>query len=753
MTHVGKIVSFLVILVCAGVLFLVYKARESGGQKVTKFVAGNFERNRPNDLARSNSPYLRTAMYQPVNWHEYEESAFRLAEQMDRPVLLDIGAVWCHWCHVMDRESYENTDVADMINSLFVAIKVDRDLRPDIDFRYQRAVSVLTGGQGGWPLTAFLTPSGKVFFGGTYFPREDRSGRPGLKTLLPRIYETYKQNKTKILADADTLYNHLATLTPTGTKKDELNQRLVGSVLNSIIQNSDPVNGGSKGRPKFPNGRAIELLLTSYFKERDNKSLQAAQKALDGMARGGIHDHIGGGFHRYAIDEKWRIPHFEKMTYVNSELLKAYLHAYQAIGSSSYKDVAEGILSYVNGVASDQEQGGFYSTQDADVGINDDGSYYTWTYKEIKDALSREEADVLIPYFNVRENPNDLLTTADRNVLTIAKTEEEIAKSSGLSLEKVKALVASAKKKLLAIRSKKPAPFIDKNKFTNWNAMMLSAYFEAYRILGRDELKQFALKSLNFFLDKSYQPGKGMYHTYFEGKPNVTGLLDDQVQMAYALLDAYELTEEKRYLDAAEDMMEYAYQNFWDKSAGGFLDAIPAGNAPEPLRLKNKPVDDTPTPGSNPAAAIVLDKLYYLTGEEKYRQRAEATLEAFAGAASGFGPSASTYGLAVNYHINHPAQVVIVGRRSNPQTLALWKAALSAYRPEKIVLLHDIDHAKTNKRLAPSIATVVQNAKLDGQPQAYICIGSVCSPPTNSPEKITELLRTFSPSPPSEKKS
>ena len=354
-----------------------------------------------NQLAGAASPYLREAALQPVHWLPWSEAAFRRAQQEDKPILLDIGAIWCHWCHVMDVESYENEEIARLINKFFVAIKVDMDERPDIDRRYQQAVKAISG-SGGWPLTAFLTPQGKVFYGGTYFPPEERFGRPGLKTILPGVAEAYRTRKDEVLASAEQLSKRLERFGAESIQKGLLSDGLVQVISKKMVQQFDSVNGGFGTSVKFPSGSAIELALAKYFVDHDPKMLELVTKTLDAMAQGGVYDQIGGGFFRYSTDPQWRVPHFEKMNYDNAELLMNYLHAYQATGKTLYRETAQGIIRYLNGVLSDQANGGFYAHQDADMTREDDGDYYTWTVQEVRSALPKAEAEVIIRYYDIR---------------------------------------------------------------------------------------------------------------------------------------------------------------------------------------------------------------------------------------------------------------------------------------------------------------------------------------------------------------
>ena len=693
-----------------------------------------------NQLADAPSPYLREAARQPVHWLPWGQEAFRWAQEEDKPILLDIGAIWCHWCHVMDVESYENEDIAALINRDYVAIKVDRDERPDIDRRYQEAVQGLTG-RGGWPLTAFLTPDGKVFFGGTYFPPDNRGRRPGLVTLLPSLAEAYKTRKAEVLASAEQLSTALTRRARQSVQAGTITGELVDAIVTQMAQRFDVVNGGFGTGTKFPAASAIELALARYFLDHDPKLLRIATKTLDAMAQGGVYDQIGGGFFRYSTDPQWRVPHFEKMSYDNAELLVNYLHTYQATGKALYREIAEGIIAFVNDVLSDQDNGGFYAHQDADMTREDDGDYYTWTVQEVRQALPREEAEVIQRYYDIqprgemRENPF-------KNVPFIASSPEAIATALSIPTARVQSLIDQGKTRLLQARTKRKTPLVDKTIYIDRNGMLISAYLEAFQALGDEQAKAFALKTLDLLLRKAYREGKGMYHAYSEGQARLPGLLDDQVQMAKALLDAFGVTGERRYLTISKDLMDYAITQLWDPTEGGFFDRQSQDEALAALERPFKDVEDNPSSSPNGVAALVLDRLAYLTNDGRYEKKALQTLRAFAGSAKGAGRFAATYALAVHYHLNRSAQVVIIGKKPDPQTQALWTAAIKTYRPGKLVAVYDPSELNVED-LPPAVAGAVKVFGVQGAPRAYVCAGSTCAPPTSDLDEVVALTKSY----------
>jgi uncharacterized protein YyaL (SSP411 family) len=688
-----------------------------------------------NRLKNSASPYLRSAAHQPVDWHEWGEEAFAHARAEGKPILLDIGAVWCHWCHVIDRESYENPEIAAMINQFYVPVKVDRDERPDVDSRYQSAISAISG-QGGWPLTAFLTPDGKPFFGGTYFPPEDAMGRPGFKRILRGIAEAFKTRRAEVDSSAKALEEAVTKAEVFHTAHGEFDAGVVDSVVESALHLFDEAHGGFGSAPKFPHSSAIDLLLERYQSSRDPRLLHVVESSLTGMAEGGVYDQLAGGFHRYSVDERWCVPHFEKMTYDNSELLKNFLHGYQVTRNPLFRETAEGIIEWVDAVLSDRERGGFYGSQDADQTLDDDGDYFTWTLAEVRAVLTPEESRAIEMRYDVGPR-GEMHHNPEKNVLWVAASREEIAQALETTPEDVSLLLARAKGKLLAARLQRhPAPAIDATIYVSWNAMFVSAYLEAARVLGRDDCREFARKTLERILAEAWDEAKGFRHRV--GGPRLEGSLDDQIFAAAALLDAYEATLDRRYFDIAERAVRLAVERYGDPDGGGFFDrakdAAPMGG----LEVRRKPLQDSPTPGANSVAAIVLDRLYAFTGEKLYREWAEKTLEAFVGLVPQYGLFAATYGLAALLHARHPLQVVVLGAASDLKAAALEKSANEIYRFGKAVL-RVTPKTLAAASLAPALRETLPH--LDAaKPQALVCVEMTCCPPVAGAEKLKALL-------------
>ena len=693
--------------------------------------------NHGNELGQAASAYLRSAAHQPVLWREWNASAFAQAQAEDKPILLDIGAVWCHWCHVMDRESYEDAEVARLINESFIPVKVDRDERPDIDARYQAAVGALTG-QGGWPLTAFLTPDGRPFYGGTYFPPDDRAGRPGMKRVLEAIAQNYRTRRGEIHDNAAKIAQALAQAEQLAKDDTEADEQIVKSIVESIAGMFDPEHGGFGNAPKFPHPTAIDLLLEAHLESRQDWLLNIVTSTLEHMGRGGVYYQIGGGFHRYSVDERWIVPHFEKMSYDNAGLLTNYLRAYQVTSNLFFREIAVGILGFIEQVLSAPEAG-FYASQDADINLNDDGDYFTWTLAEFEAALDPEEARAAALYYDVGAE-GEMQHNPAKNVLFIDQPLGAIAARMEIDEGKVSELLARAREKLAAARALRLTPFVDKSVYINWNSMIVSALLEAYRLLDLPGARDRALATLDLLMEKAFDRQKGMYHNLADGTPRIEGLLEDQVFMAAALLDAYEVTGMRRYFEQALDLMEITVRRFWDEKEGGFFDiAQDLEERHGSLAATRKPFQDSPTPGANAVAAMVLDRLDALADREDFGQKAAVTLALLAAQATKFGIFAAAYALALLHHLRASADIVVVGEKSDPRTADLLRAALDTPRHGSRVYAFE-PQVLAARDLPAGLAATLPHLPFDGAPVALVCEGSVCHPPVHDPEALREAL-------------
>ena len=734
-----------------------------------------------NSLARASSAYLRSAMHQPIQWHEWGEEAFAVARRENKPMLLDIGAVWCHWCHVMDRESYDDAEVAAIVNEHFVAVKVDRDERPDIDSRYQAAVSAVSG-QGGWPLTAFLTPDGKPFYGGTYFPPVDGYGRPGFKRVLTSIANAYKEKNGEVVEQAKMVESAIAQAESFAGKSGRVSAGIIDAIEKSAFGMFDAEHGGFGQAPKFPHPSALDLLIERYagkiksptsraesaremghprdFDGDDEQLRNLIVTTLQHMALGGVYDQLAGGFHRYSVDERWVVPHFEKMCYDNSELLKNYVHGYQATGSEFLADVARDIIRWMDEWLSDRERGGFYASQDADISMDDDGDYFTWTLDEARAVLSEDEAQVAALHYDINEI-GEMHHNPAKNVLYVRASIEEIAARMKISAERVSELLDSAKKKMYAARLLRPTPYVDKTVYVGWNSMCVSAYLEAAKVLGLEDARRFALRSLDRVLAEAWKahsntadeasaaPRSLLLHVVSYSDPaashrEVSGLLDDYAATAIACLDAYEATADLSYFKFAQAIADAMIARFFDSTGGGFFDAEPLGEGKSlgVLSTRRKPVQDSPTPAGNPMAAIALLRLHHYTGDEGYRDKAELTLEAFAGVAEQFGIFVGTYGIAVLHLFENPVQVVVIdGSGSDEGALALSAAAVASFAFNKSVLRLKANQAVVGN-LPPALAATIPNLPQlkSGASFAVLCSGFSCQPPVTDPVELRRAI-------------
>ena len=657
-----------------------------------------------NQLSAESSAYLKSAAHQPVHWLPWGDAAFARAREEHKPILLDIGAVWCHWCHVMDGESYENPEVAEVLNRDFVCIKVDRDERPDVDARYQRAVQALSG-QGGWPLTAFLTPDGEVFFGGTYFPPDNNAyGRPGFHRVLMEIARAFREERDRVITNARAIREHVVK-TLDEAKPGDVSADLISGGADQMARLFDVRYGGFGSAPKFPHPAALEFLLARWHDGKGGLAWQReiVEKTLTGMARGGVRDHLGGGFHRYSVDERWIVPHFEKMSYDNSELLRAYLSAYQAFGTPLFREVATGIVDWVLEVMTDKEHGAFATSQDADLTFGDDGDYWTWTLEEAKSALTAREGAVASSVFDIQET-GEMHHDTRKNVLW---WKQDPASDDEWPV------LRTAIKKLKGARDRRTAPFVDRTAYVNWNAMMAGAFLHAGAVLDRPECNALALKVIQRIWTDAWDKDHGMSHVL--GRPEPRGMLDDNVQAAAAFLDAHEATGDSAWLDRAIEVMKYCNTAHADTTAGYF--DIAATNGTAYLATRAKPVQDSPTPSPNGVAGLVLARLAALTDRPEWRAQLDRHLRAFAGSARELSLYGSTLLRAIDWAVQPVSRIEVAGPRGDGPACAMHLLALQTYRPRKIVV------RKVAERAA-----------------ATVCVGTSCSLPVTTADQLAALL-------------
>ena len=699
-----------------------------------------------NDLAHASSSYLRSAMHQPIRWHEWGEEAFAVAQRENKPILLDIGAVWCHWCHVMDSESYDNPEVARLINENFVAIKVDRDERPDVDSRYQAAVQAISG-QGGWPLTAFLTPDGKPFYGGTYFPPDDYIGRPGFRRVLQAIAAAYREKHGDVVESAQSVMSVIEHAEASPPQPGKFDPGLVDKIIAAAKSMFDAGNGGFGSAPKFPHPAVLDLLIDHYSRTGDPEARNVFVTTLEKMARGGVYDQLAGGFHRYSTDEHWTVPHFEKMSYDNSELLKNYVHAWQATGEQFFADVARDITRWMDEWLTASVHGGFYASQDADISMQDDGDYFTWTRDEARAALNDEEFEAATLHYDISDI-GEMHHNKAKNVLFQRAPVDEIARRTGKSPEQVQSALDSARAKMYAVRLQRPTPYVDKTLYVGWNALCISAYLEAARAFDLADTRRFALRSLDRILSQAWNPTAGLAHVvaYSEAKAaksRLRGVLDDYAFIISACLDAYETSADMTYFNFARRLADAMMEKFYDAAAGGFFDTERgAGSQLGALTATRKPFQDSPTPAGNSAATIALLRLHSYTNERRYREAAEKTLDLFAGIADQFGIFAATYGIAAIWFARPHTQVVVIG--NDDAARQLYRAAVAPFVLNKAVLCLPGENEATPQNLPPALSETIPNvpAVKEGRSLAILCSDFTCRPPVYEPAEMAAQLRT-----------
>jgi len=697
-----------------------------------------------NSLEHTASSYLRSARHQPVQWHPWGDEAFARAKAEDKPILLDIGAVWCHWCHVMDRESYEDAELAGVINDHYIAVKVDRDERPDVDARYQAAVSAISG-QGGWPLTAFLTPDGRPYFGGTYFPREDRYGRPGFGRVLQTMAQVWKDRRDEANESAASVMAAIEHNESFSSRGGELTLALVDTIAGSVLSQFDPRNGGFGAQPKFPHPAALDLLLEIAMNRDNDPARDAFILTLEKMAQGGVYDQLAGGFHRYSVDERWVVPHFEKMLYDNTELLRNYVHGFQSFVREDFQRTANEILNWLNTTMTDRERGGFYASQDADINLDDDGDYFTWTLEEARAVLDTEELAAASVHYDIGEL-GDMHHNPAKNVLHVKLAPQEAASLAGFSMEDMRELLAAARRKLLAARAKRPTPFIDRTLYTGWNAMAITAYLETARVLRNDVAHSFALLTLRRLLAEAWSGEDLLFHVIAYPDQQTTparihGTLDDYAFTIHACIDGWFGSGRMEFYQAAAKLADAMIAKFYDRTAGAFYDTANAeGAAPlGALSARRKPLQDSPTPAGNPTAAAALLRLEALTGRTDHREIAEDTLASFTGIVGHFGLYAGSYGLALERLLLDPIQVIIVG--SGPEAGRLEAMAVARFAVNKTVM-RIAPFRLVPGGIPPALAQMLLNvpAPKGADVWAIICRGRTCLPPVTDAESLLAAL-------------
>jgi len=678
----------------------------------------------PNRLANETSPYLRQHADNPVDWYPWGEEAFRIAQEQDKPILLSIGYAACHWCHVMAHECFENPDIARLMNERFVCIKVDREERPDIDALYMSAVQAMTG-QGGWPLTVFLTPDGRPFYGGTYFPPEDRPGLPGFPRVLLAVSETYRTRRAEVERAASDLVHFLnqqfALTLPTST----LTSTLLDEAARNLVPEFDREHGGFGTAPKFPAPTTLEFLLRTFRRVGSQRAREMVTFSLEHMIRGGIYDHIGGGFHRYAVDAAWEIPHFEKMLYDNAQLSRLLVLAYQASGNPLFRRTATETLDYVLRELR-LPGGGFASTQDADV-EGEEGKFYTWTTEELEEALGPQLFSVAQQYFGLRPEGN----FEGKHVLHVPNPPEHVAAALGIGQEELMAQVAAIRSRLFALREQRPHPARDEKVLTSWNGLLLQALAEAATVLGEPTYAEAAVQLAAFLRDHLAEGDAHLWHVFADGQAKVTGLLEDYAYLARGLLALYELTFDRQWLHWARRLTETILREFRDPATGDFFDTTEHADH---LVARPKSLFDSPTPSPIAVTADVFLRLSLLFGDGRYEEYARTVLERYAPLASEHPTGMSQFLLVLDFLLAEPFEIALVGNPEQPDMAALLKVVREPYVPAKVVALrrpHEYDE---------SIPLLLDRPQKNGTATAYVCRHFVCQQPVTTPAELARQL-------------
>jgi uncharacterized protein YyaL (SSP411 family) len=699
-----------------------------------------------NRLANEKSPYLLQHAHNPVDWHAWGPEAFEKARKEDKPIFLSIGYSTCHWCHVMERESFENEEIAGILNKYFVSIKVDREERPDVDRIYMTYVQATTGG-GGWPMSVWLTPDLKPFVGGTYFPPDDRWGRPGFKTALERIAEAWRTERDKIITSSQEVLDQLQKQTEVAPARSVLDKATLDSGFFFFRRGFDTKLGGFGEAPKFPRPVVHNFLLRYYARTRNQEALDMVLQTLREMAKGGMHDQLGGGFHRYSVDAHWFVPHFEKMLYDQAQLAISYLEAFQITRDQGYADAARRIFDYVLRDMTGRE-GGFYSAEDADSIIDParpdekgEGAFYIWKQLEIEKIAGQPAAKWFCYRYgaeeqgNVQNDPHNEF--AGKNILYQAHSMEETAQHFEKPVEDVRAGIPQAERKLFEARSKRPRPHLDDKILTAWNGLMISAFAKGGTILSEPRYAMAARRATEFILGNMYDPKSGLLlRRYRQGDAAIAGFLDDYAFFIQALLDLYEAEFDTRYLETALKLAEKQSERFEDKTHGGFFSTA-AGDASLVMRIKED--YDGAEPSGNSIATLNLLRLAEITNRDDFREPAEKALRAFASgmmaAPSGMPQMLAAY----EFSLSKPKQVILVGEKSAADTRELLKALHSRFVPNKIVLLVDGDPSR--KALSAFLPAIGSMAKIGGKATAYVCENYTCKLPTSDAGKFGELLQ------------
>ena len=683
----------------------------------------------PNRLINETSPYLLQHANNPVDWYPWGEEALERARSEDKPILLSIGYSACHWCHVMERESFEDETIAGLMNENFVSIKVDREERPDLDQVYMQAVQMLTG-SGGWPMTVFLTPEGKPFYGGTYFPPDDRQGMPGFPRLLTSIAEAYSTNRGEVDRVTQQLTTQMSQSNQVPQGTSILTVDILHQAYSSLATNFDYQNGGFGNAPKFPQPMTPEFLLRYYHHGYNPRALELVELTLEKMAYGGIYDQIGGGFHRYSTDPYWLVPHFEKMLYDNALLARLFLHTYLITGRALYRRVVEETLDYILREMTDPS-GGFYSAQDADSeGV--EGKFFVWSPGEINAVMGDTDGEVFGGYYGVTAGGN----FEGKNILNIRQNPEEFAETKGLTADQLGDIINRGSKALLEVREQRIHPMRDDKVLASWNGLMLRSFAEAAAALGRPDYLAVAIKNAGFLVGSMKSDGR-LLRTYRDGQAKLLGYLEDYSFVIDGLLALYEATFDLRWLEEAVTLADSMIELFWDEGIGGFYDT---GSDHETLVIRPRDVFDNAQPCGGSVASDVLLRLAVFTGKSDYSAKAAVPLRSLHQAMSQSPGGTGHWLSALDFYVSPPKEIAVIGHRDDPATQALLDTVFHRFLPNKVVMGVEPPLSPTVGNSGSDIPLLAGRGMVGGLPSAYVCQNYACQLPVTDPAGLAEQL-------------
>ena len=702
-----------------------------------------------NRLAGEKSPYLLQHAHNPVDWYPWGADAFERARSDNKPIFLSIGYSTCHWCHVMERESFENEQIASLLNRDFVAIKVDREERPDVDRIYMTFVQATTG-SGGWPMSVWLTPELKPFFGGTYFPPENRLGHPGFASILTQIAAAWRSDRERIVESSQDVVEQLkkaVSVAPSRPGAAAVDITILDSGFFAFRRSFDTRLGGFGGAPKFPRPSVHNFLLRYFARTKNGEALDMVRLTLREMAKGGMHDQLGGGFHRYSVDERWFVPHFEKMLYDQAQLAISYLEAFQITGDAGYSGTARGILDYVLRDMTG-EDGAFYSAEDADSvidpqrpGIKGEGAFYIWSAEEIRQLVGEPAAKWFSYRYGVEERGNVLYDPHEeftgKNILYQAHTLDETGSHFERPVDEVRTAILRAERILFEARAKRVRPHLDDKILTAWNALMISALALGGAVLNEPVYAEAARRAAQFLITRMYDSQTGiLLRRYRQGEALIPGFLDDYALFTQALMDLYEAQFDRGYLDLAVKLTEKQRELFEDAEHGGFFSSA-MGDSSLVLRVKDD--YDGAEPSGNSITAMNLLRLAQITGRVDFRESAERLIGAF-GSRLSLAPVAIPQMLvACEFLLSEPRQIILAGDRDAPDTFALVRELHSRFVPNRIILLVDSEEAR--RAFSGGIPSAAGMSKLNGRAAAYVCRNYTCQLPVSDPSQLAELLQ------------